>query len=318
MNFSKLTKKFSVGVLVATCVVALTACGGNKPAENSANGTETKNSAEANGNNAATASAVEGAINVITREDGSGTRGAFTEIVGLVEKDASGNETDTTSTEAAVQNSTDAVMTATANDEASVGYISLGSLNDTVKAVTIEGVEATPENITNGTYKIARPFNIVYKDGVTPGVQDFLTFIASEEGQKIAEEEGYVPNKDVKPYSATDNSESITIAGSTSVTPLMEKLVEAYKAHNPNFNADIQATGSSAGIQSAIDGTAQLGMASRELKDEEKSQLKVEVIAMDGIAVIVNKANAVADLTIDQVKNIFNGTTKDWAEVNAK
>lgn len=315
--FSKLTKKFSVGALVATCVVALTACGGNNAAKNTAEA----NNAKANNatNNAATETvAMEGPINVITREDGSGTRGAFTEIVGLIEKDADGNENDTTSEEAVVQNTTDAVMTATSNDEASIGYISLGSLNDTVKALTIEGSEPTAENIVSGAYKISRPFNVVYKENPAPEVEDFLKFIASEEGQKIAEGEGYVPNANAQAYEATDNSASITIAGSTSVSPLMEKLVEAYKVHNPNFNADIQATGSSSGIQAAIEGTAQLGMASRELKDEEASQLKVEVIAMDGIAVIVNQAHSVADLTIEQVKNIFNGTITDWAEVNAK
>lgn len=300
--FSKGFKRLFVMVCIMSFTIALTACGGKDEKETTDVSDKTQSAT----------------INVITREDGSGTRGAFTEIVGLIEKDASGNETDMTYTEAVVQNSTDAVMTATANDESAIGYISLGSLNDTVKALKIGGVEASAEDITNGSYPIARPFNIVYKDGVTPEVQDFLNFIASSEGQKVVEEEGYVKNKDAKPYQGTNNTASITIAGSTSVTPLMEKLVEAYKALNPDFKADIQSTGSSSGIQAAIDGSAQIGMASRELKDDEASKLKKEVIAMDGIAIITNKANQVSDLSMEQVKNIFSGKLTDWAEVNGK
>lgn len=300
--FSKGFKRLFVMVCIMSFTIALTACGGKDEKETTDVSDKTQSAT----------------INVITREDGSGTRGAFTEIVGLIEKDASGNETDMTYTEAVVQNSTDAVMTAIANDESAIGYISLGSLNDTVKALKIGGVEASAEDITNGSYPIARPFNIVYKDGVTPEVQDFLNFIASSEGQKVVEEEGYVKNKDAKPYQGTNNTASITIAGSTSVTPLMEKLVEAYKALNPDFKADIQSTGSSSGIQAAIDGSAQIGMASRELKDDEASKLKKEVIAMDGIAIITNKANQVSDLSMEQVKNIFSGKLTDWAEVNGK
>lgn len=296
---NNLKNKIRVGLLFGAAIFALTACSGTNSA-NSSSETESL-----------------GTINVISREDGSGTRGAFTEIVGLIEKDSAGNESDTTTEDAVVQNSTDAVMTATANDESSIGYISLGSLNDTVKAVNIEGVKATKEDISNGTYKIARPFNIVYKENPSAEVQDFLNFIVSNQGQAVVEEEGFVPNQATGDYEGIDNSASITIAGSTSVTPLMEKLVEAYKTYNPNFNADIQATGSSAGIQSAIEGSAQIGMASRELKEEESSQLQKEVIAMDGIAVIVNNANSIENLTVEQVKNIFNGTLTDWAEVNA-
>ncbi|WBW49692.1 substrate-binding domain-containing protein [Peptoniphilus equinus] len=315
INFKHITKKLTTGALVATMAFALTACGGNQAAEGNAQEGNAANTGNAATETAATA---EGPINVISREEGSGTRSAFTEIVGLIEKDDAGNEKDMTSEEAAVQNSTDAVLTAVSNDVAGIGYISLGSLNDTVKALKVEGTEATAENIVAGTYPIARPFNIAYKGEPTPEVKDFLAFIASEEAGKIAEEEGYVPNPEAQPYEPADVSGSITIAGSTSVTPLMEKLVEAYKVHNPNFNADIQATGSSAGMKSAMDGTAQIGMASRELKEDEAAALNQEVICRDGIAVVINNDNATEDMTIDQIKNIFNGTTTDWAEVNAK
>lgn len=298
--FSKVFKKLFVMVCVVSFTIGLVACGNNQ-----------KNTAEES------KESVLGAIDVISREDGSGTRGAFTEIVGLIEKDADGNETDLTSPEAVIQNSTDAVMTATANDESAIGYISLGSVNDTIKALKIGGVEASAEDITNGSYPIARPFNVVYKD-ITPEVEDFLKFMASAEGQKVVEEAGYVANKEAQPYQATNNTASITIAGSTSVAPLMEKLVEAYKAHNPEFKADIQATGSSSGIQAAIDGSAQIGMSSRELKEDEAKQVEKEVIAMDGIAVIVNKANETSDITMEQVRDIFNGKLTDWTEVNGK
>lgn len=298
--FSKVFKKLFVMVCVVSFTIGLVSCGNNQ-----------KNTAEE------AKETVLGTIDVISREDGSGTRGAFTEIVGLIEKDTDGNETDLTSPEAVIQNSTDAVMTATANDESAIGYISLGSVNDTIKALKIGGVEASAEDITNGSYPIARPFNVVYKD-ITPEVEDFLNFMASAEGQKVVEEAGYVANKEVQPYQATNNTASITIAGSTSVAPLMEKLVEAYKAHNPEFKADIQATGSSSGIQAAIDGSAQIGMSSRELKEDEAKQVKKEVIAMDGIAVIVNKANETSDITMEQVRDIFNGKLTDWTEVNGK
>ncbi|WP_180339357.1 extracellular solute-binding protein [Peptoniphilus catoniae] len=316
MKLINLGKKIAVGALVGTMLFSLTACGGNKTTEttnegktNTATTEETKNTAEEPAKEATT-----GAIDVISREQGSGTRGAFTEIVGLVEKNASGEEEDKTSPEATVQNSTNAVMTAVANDTASVGYISLGSLNDTVKAVKVEGVEASADNIKSGEYKIARPFNIVYKSDLPKEAQDFLDFIMSDEGQEIATAEGYVGDPQGKTYEPSGNSAHITISGSTSVTPLMEKLVAAYQVHNPDFQADIQATGSSAGIKDAQSGAAVLGMASRELKDTETG-IEKTVIAMDGIAVIVSKDSTVEDLTIEQIKNIFNGTTTDWSEV---
>ena len=256
-------------------------------------------------------------INVITREDGSGTRGAFTEIVGILEEDANGNEVDRTYIEAIVQNSTDAVMTTVAGDEYSIGYISLGSLNDNVKAVSIEGVEPTAENVQNGSYKISRPFNVAYKGDLKPVAQDFLNFILSKEGQEIVVEEGYVQAiSDPQAYDASNSQEgNIVVAGSTSVTPVMEKLAEAYMEIHSGVSIEIQSTGSSAGIQAAMEGTADLGMASRELKESELAELTVQVIAVDGIAVIVNNANPVGDLTLEEVKGIFVGDITEWESV---
>lgn len=305
MNLKKLGKLAIVIGLATT----LAACGASKDGANN----KSANSAT-EGNKTEAASADLSKINVISREAGSGTRGAFTEITGVLEK-KDGQEVDNTTEEAAVQNSTDAVITTVSNDPASIGYISLGSLNDTVKALKVEGVEATPENVKSGDYKIARPFNICYQEGADEKTLDLLKFIESDEGQKIVEAEKYIPEAKGTTYTAIDNDAHITIAGSTSVTPLMEKLVEAYKELNPKFEADIQATGSSAGIQSAIDGTAQIGMASRELKDEEAPKVKVDVIARDGIAVIVNKENPSEDVSIASLKDIFTGSMTQWSEV---
>ncbi len=322
MKFINLRKKLALGLLVGSLVFALTACGGgeNTAKEEPANNTATEEPAEEATNNkaeeTASAEATEGPITVISREQGSGTRGAFTEITGIVAKNEAGEEVDNTSTEAIVQNSTNAVMTTVANDPQAIGYISLGSLDETVKAVKVEGAEASEETVKSGDYKIARPFNLVYKPGLAAEVQDFVDFIMSDEGQEIATAEGYAGQPQGNKYEASGNAAHITIAGSTSVTPLMEKLVEAYKVHNPDFQADIQATGSSAGIKSAIEGSAVLGMASREIKDEEMSQgIENLVIAMDGIAVVVNPESTIEDLTLEQIKNIFEGKITDWAEI---
>lgn len=304
----KLKKLGKVGILIALAA-SLVACGGNKPKNETAN-----EGANTGGNQPATEAAADlGTINVISREQGSGTRSAFTELTGVLEKDGD-NEVDKTYEEASVQSSTDAVLTTVQNDKAGVGYISLGSLNDTVKAVKVDGVEATAENIKSGDYKLARPFNIAYKAEIDEKTQDFIKFIMSEEGQKIAAEEGYIGEDDAEAYEPIDNDAHIAIAGSTSVTPLMEKLVEAYKALNPNFEADIQSNGSSAGMTAAIEGTAQIGMASRELKEEEAAEVESLVIARDGIAVVVNKENSVEDLTMDNLKEIFTGAVTEWSE----
>lgn len=252
-----------------------------------------------------------GDISVVSREDGSGTRGAFVEIVGVVDE----NDDDITTTEATIINSTDGVLSTVANDPQAIGYISLGSLNDTVKALNVDGAEATVETINSGDYPIARPFNIAYKEAeISEGTQDFINFILSEEGQAIVEEEGYVPTEG-EAYEPMGNDESITIAGSTSVSPLMEKLAEAYQVHNPDWSFDIQSTGSSAGVSDAISGVAQIGMASRELKEEEQAEVDHTVIAMDGIAVIVNQDNPVEDITLDAIKEIYLGNTSTWEEI---
>lgn len=294
-------KKFGKIALVLALGASLVACGGNK-----------KENATANAGGEKTEEL--SSINVITREQGSGTRSAFTELTGVLVKDGD-KEVDNTYSEAAVQSSTDAVLTTVQNDASSIGYISLGSLNDDVKALKVEGVEATPENIKSNTYKLARPFNVAYKKDVDEKAMDLIKFIMSDEGQKICEDEGYVGDAKGESYEAINNDAKLTIAGSTSVTPLMEKLVEAYKAKNPDVVIDIQSNGSSAGMTAAMEGTAQLGMASRELKDEEKEALDFTVIARDGIAVIVNKENKVEDVTMDDLQKIFTGELTDWANL---
>jgi phosphate transport system substrate-binding protein len=255
-------------------------------------------------------------INVVSREDGSGTRGAFVEIVGILEKDANGNEVDRTYEEAIIQNGTDAVMTTVAGDKYAIGYISLGSLNDTVKAVKVEGAEASSENVQNGSYKIARPFNLAYKGELDPLAKDFMDFILSAEGQAIVVEEGYVQvGTDLPSYEGSGQEGNLVVAGSTSVTPVMEKLKEAYEGMHSGVSIEIQSTGSSAGMKSAIEGTADLGMASRDLKESELAELTGQPIAMDGIAVITNNANPIEDLTIDQVKSIFVGEATEWSSI---
>lgn len=255
-------------------------------------------------------------INVVSREDGSGTRGAFVEIVGVLEKDAEGNEVDRTYDEAIIQNGTNAVMTTVQGDKYSIGYISLGSLNDTVKAVNVNGAEATSNNVQNGSYRIARPFNVAYQDNLSPLGKDFLDFILSSEGQAIVVEEGYVQvSTDLSPYDGSNQEGNLVVAGSTSVTPVMEKLAEAYEELHSSVSIEIQSTGSSAGMQSAIEGSADIGMASRDLKDSEKEKLSYEVVAIDGIAVIVNNENIVEDISLDNVKSIYTGEVTSWDEI---
>lgn len=258
-------------------------------------------------------SSAGGAISVISREDGSGTRGAFTELFEI--EDADGN--DATTTSAVVTNSTSVMMTTVAGDPNSIGYISLGSLNDTVKAVEIDGVAPSADGVKDGSYKVARPFNVVAGQNLSDVAQDFLNFIMSSDGQAVVSEENYVSvADDAQPYVASGKSGKVVVAGSSSVTPVMEKLAEAYQALNPDVNIEVQQSDSSTGVQSAIDGTCDLGMASRELKDSETSQgVKPVVVAMDGIAVVVNNDSAVNGLTSEQVKGIFTGEITDWSDV---
>ena len=311
--------KLAIGAsLLALTLVACSggdkANGGNDQAKN--NKANTENTANASKEGESGDLAKLGQIAVISREDGSGTRGAFTEITGLVEKNGD-QEVDNTTASATVQNSTNGVMTTVAGNPSAIGYISLGSLNDTVKALTLEGVEPTAENILSGDYKLARPFLLVTKGEPKEGSleADFIKFALSKDGQAIAEQEGYVKNEKAEDYKPGNVSGEITVAGSTSVTPLMEKLVEAYKKVNSGANIQIQSNGSSAGITAAAEGTAQIGMSSRELKDEEKTNVQGIVLAQDGIAVIVNKENPAKDITMEQIKNIFNGSMAAWGDL---
>ncbi len=256
-----------------------------------------------------------GEVSVYSREDGSGTRGAFIELFGIEEKDANGDKVDLTTPTAAITNSTSVMMTSVAGDANAIGYISLGSLNNTVKALSIDGAEATAENVKSGTYKVARPFNIVTKDGVSDVAQDFIDYIMSSDGQKVVEENGCISVADnADSYKASGKSGKIVIAGSSSVTPVMEKLAEAYKALNPDVAIEVNQSDSTTGVNMATEGTCDIGMVSRELKDSE-SGVKATVIAQDGIAVIVNPDASIDELTSDQVKGIYTGELTTWEDV---
>ncbi len=298
-----------LGILLAVTLL-FTACGkgGSDTESTEGAGSETTATEEASNE---TTGGMEGMISVVSREEGSGTRGAFVELVKVEDKD--GN--DATSVEAVIQNNTEAVMTTVSGEKSAIGYISLGSLNDTVKALKVDDVEATAENVANGSYKIARPFNIVTKEEPTGAEADFIGFILSEEGQKIVEEEGYVKSPEAKDYTPDESaSGSIAIAGSSSVTPIMEKLVEAYGKINPNVKIQVNMSDSTTGVQSVKDGIAQIGMASRELKESEQDLNKV-VIAMDGIAVVVNKDNSVENISLDNLKSVYLGEIENWEDV---
>lgn len=255
-------------------------------------------------------------ISVVSREDGSGTRGAFIELFGVEEKDANGEKIDYTTEEAIIANSTEIVMTTVAGDDYAIGYSSLGSLNDTVKAVWIDGAEPTAENINNGSYTIARPFNIATKGDVSEITQDFINYILSADGQAIIEDNGYIKASDAAAFESNGATGKIVIAGSSSVTPVMEKLQEAYQKVNTGAEIEIQESDSTTGMTAAMDGTCDIGMASRDLKDTElDGGLTPTVIAKDGIAVIVNKNNPIEELTKDQVNSIFRGDVTTWEEV---
>lgn len=300
-----MTKKITATALFGVLAVsAFAGCGGV--------GSSSNGSSDA-GSDAAKFDASK-TISVVTREEGSGTRDAFTELTGVLVKDGD-NKTDNTTTSAVTINSTEAVITNVKDNEAAIGYISLGSLNDTVKAIKIGGVEATADNVKSGDYAVSRPFNIAYKSELSDVAQDFVDYIMSSDGQKIVSDNGYVTVSENAAYSGKKPSGKISAAGSSSVSPVMEKLAEAYQKVNTNAKVEIQTSDSSAGMQSAMGGTCDIGMASRDLKDEEKSTLKVETIAKDGIAVIVNNANTCDDLTLDQVKSIYTGETTVWSDI---
>lgn len=297
--------KKSVSLLLAGLMLcgALAGCGGNNnTAENT--DSQTEQTSESTG--------TSGAIHVVSREDGSGTRGAFVELTGV--EDDNG---DNTTVEAEIANRTDAVLTTVAGNEAAIGYVSLGSLNDTVKAVTVDGVEATVDNVKSGTYTLSRPFNIATKGEPTGVAADFINFIMSADGQAIVGEDYITVNDEAEAFTSDGSSGQITVGGSSSVSPVMEQLIEAYKAVNPNAKIELQTSDSTSGMTGAMDGTFAIGMASRELKDEEAAQLTGTAIALDGIAVIVNTANTVENLTMDQIRSIYVGETTDWADVAA-
>ena len=300
-----MTKKITATALFG--VLAVSAFAGCGSASSSSNGSSGADSDAAKFDASKT-------ISVVTREEGSGTRDAFTELTGVLVKDGD-NKTDNTTTSAVTINSTEAVITNVKDNEAAIGYISLGSLNDTVKALKIGGVEATADNVKSGDYAVSRPFNIAYKGELSDVAQDFVDYIMSSDGQKIVSDNGYVTVSENAAYSGKKPSGKISVAGSSSVSPVMEKLAEAYQKVNTNAKVEIQTSDSSAGMQSAMGGTCDIGMASRDLKDEEKSALKVETIAKDGIAVIVNNANTCDDLTLDQVKSIYTGETTVWSDI---
>ena len=312
---------FSAAVTGILCVSMLAGCStadSGSSSDTSAATTASKADAAADTTTADTASAgsdfkADSAINVISREDGSGTRGAFIELFGVEQKNDAGEKVDYTTEYASITSSTGVMMTTVSQDEYAIGYISLGSLDDTVKSVKIDGVEATVDNIKSGDYKIARPFNIATKEGLSDVAQDFINFILSADGQAVVEANGYISSSDAAAYSSPKQSGKITIAGSSSVTPVMEKLKEAYTALNPDVTIEINQSDSTTGMNSAAEGICDIGMASRELKDSEvESGLTATVIAMDGITVIVSNDNPVESLTADQVKNVYTGEITTW------
>lgn len=253
-----------------------------------------------------------GAITVVSREDGSGTRGAFTELMGIEE-----DGTDNTTNSAQITNSTSVMMTTVEGNPYAIGYISLGSLNDTVKAVTVDGVEATVENVESGEYTVSRPFLVCTTEDISELGQDFMNFIMSDEGQAIVEEEGYIPRETTGAFTSNGASGDLTVGGSSSVTPVMEKLAEAYEKINTGANVSVQQSDSTSGAENTISGVYEIGMCSRDLTEEEQSKgLTPTTIALDGIAVIVNKENAVSNLKTDQIKQIYTGEITDWADIS--
>lgn len=298
-----------VGIAAILCMGMLAGCGGGDEAASTSEGSA-----------AAETEAVEfdntSSINATTRENGSGTRSAFIELFGI-EEEVDGEKVDQTSTSIAETNSTSVMMQTVAGDEYAIGYISLGSLDDTVKAVSIDGVAPSIETVADGSYAIARPFNIVTKDGISDAAQDFVNFIMSADGQAVVTENGQISVGEGEAYTAAEGlSGTVVCSGSSSVTPLMEKLAEAYEAVNPDVDVQVQQSDSSTGVTNAIDGTCDIGMASRALDDSETSQgVTSTTIAQDGIAVIVNNGNPIEDLTADQVKSIYLGDTTTWDEL---
>ena len=310
-------KKILSVFLALLILAALTACATPSPTQAppaGENSGEPSNNNEPTGNNEPLANNFDSSkeISVVSREDGSGTRGAFIELFGVEEKDADGNKKDRTTGEAVIAGKTAEMMTNVANDPYAIGYVSLGSLNDTVKALEIDGAAATVENIKNGSYKIQRPFNIATKGEATGLAKDFIDFILSAEGQEVVAGK-CIPLENMPAYAGDKPSGKITVGGSTSVAPVMQDLIEAYKVINPGAEIVLDETDSSSGMKDAIEGTCEIGMASRELKDTELEELTEIQIALDGIAVITNKANTLTGLTAEQVMKIYIGEITKWS-----
>lgn len=302
----KMWKKSAAVILSVMCLAGMiTGCGSRNDF-----------GAQAQGTQGFSSSGITGEISVISREDGSGTRGAFIELFGIEEKDASGKKIDNTTEDATITNSTEVMMTTVAGNTKAIGYTSLGSLNPNVKALKVDGAEATAANVKNGTYKISRPFNIATKGTVSEVAQDFINYIMSTEGQKVVEDKGYISEGSQGAFTSNGATGTVVIAGSSSITPVMEKLAEAYKKLNGGAEIQIQQSDSTTGMTWAAEGACDIGMASRELKDSEKSAgLTGQVIALDGIAVIVNNNNSIEEITSQQVKSIFTAETTDWKNV---
>ena len=300
-------KKSAAIILSIACVAgSLIGCGGSSNSGSSAS----SNSSAASGQSALKK------ITVVSREDGSGTRGAFIELFGIEEKDASGKKIDNTTEDANITNSTEVMMQTVAGNPAAIGYTSLGALNSSVKALKVDGAEATVANVKSGSYKVTRPFNIATKESVSEAATDFINYILSAEGQKVVEDKGYISEGNKGAFKSNGASGKVVVGGSSSVTPVMEKLIEAYKKVNANVTIELQQSDSTTGMTQAGDVTVDIGMASRELKDSEKSKgLKGTKIAIDGIAVIVNKDNSLDSITSEQVKSIFTGKVTDWSQV---
>ena len=301
-------KKVLAAVLMGAMVFSMAGCGSN--GGNSEGGSSDSGSGS-------DASATSGTISVLSREEGSGTRGAFVELFGVEEENADGEKVDNTTVDAQVTNSTAVMMTTVAGDPQAIGYISLGSLDDSVKALKVDGADATAENVKNGTYKVSRPFNIVTNDDLSDVAQDFIDYILSSDGQAIVEKENYIAVDDAaEAYAGSSPEGNVVVAGSSSVTPVMEKLKEGYEAVNPNASIEIQQSDSTTGVEQAISGVCDIGMASRELKDSETSEgITGTQIAIDGIAVIVNNENSMTDITSDQVKQIYTGEVTNWEDL---
>lgn len=253
------------------------------------------------------------AITVVSREDGSGTRSAFVELMGVLDAD----KKDATVSTAEIIQSTNGVMMSVSGNPDAIGYISLGSLNDTVKAVKVDGVEATADNVKTGKYAVARPFEICYKEDKLDDLsKDFIAFIMSKDGQQIISDNHYIAVEATQSYTASGKKGTISLNGSTSVGPVMEKLAAKYQELNSGVTVQIQQTGSGAGITAVTSDACNIGMSSRALKQEELAKGLSELkIADDGIAVIVNKDSKIDNLTSEQIKKIYLGEIKNWSEI---